>query len=772
MNLMKKHLNYKKKTNKVYSLFLLCFVAFLFLNYNNAPPAGYTGAPGESTCTACHGISGNNNLDGDIEISGIPASIQPNTTYPLTITVSNPNGISLKAGFQMIALDENNQNVGVLDNESAGSRIRSLNNGKKYFEHFPAQSYDANRTTSWTVDWTAPANGNEVTFYAAGNITDGNSSNNTSGDFIVTTNLTTTLNTSPSFSDLSISNLTNWGGTAAQGEEVFFNFDLNNTGDSVAEGEFLIEMYLSTDTNFSSNDTWAGEVPTGNIPVGTISDIPGGITVPETLSTGNYFLLIVADPNNDIEELNESNNVLASADRLTVISTLSIAANTTNPSCPEVSDGSININVNGGISPYTYTWSVPNIANGNTANGLSAGTYSVTVTDDSGSTAITSATLTDPPTINVESIDVQAISCFGENDGAIQITLSGGNGTFSINPPLENLASGTYSPTVTSGICSIVLPPITVSQPSAPLSVNIVEINQPQCNGDKGNVQITANGGTPPYNIATSDFVNLDPGNYTATITDAQACEASISFSIEAPELLSISIIEITPASCFGDPTSVELVVSGGTPPYSGFESGTYVFNEAGIYSFITSDNNGCSANANVTIDVPDALDVEIVNTTVDTGTSTGTADISVSGGTPPYQYAWTFNNELVSTQEDPTDLAAGIYNVNILDANNCFLTTSVTIEGLTNTLSSAFEQHINLFPNPTNGLATLDMALPTNEWVSIKLMDYTGKVINIYEPRLVQDQQFQLDLSDYSNGLYIVQIIVDDELIIKQLVK
>ena len=110
--------------------------------------------------------------------------------------------------------------------------------------------------------------------------------------------------------DLTVSNLTNLSSSGSAGEIVSFNFDLNNIGTITATGSYNVNTYISTDDIFSSDDVLAGEVPTGDTPVGTIADVPAAITVPD-LPDGNYFLIVVADALNQITESNEDNNIIS-----------------------------------------------------------------------------------------------------------------------------------------------------------------------------------------------------------------------------------------------------------------------------------------------------------------------------------------------------------------------------------------------------------------------------------------------------------------------------
>lgn len=97
-------------------------------------------------------------------------------------------------------------------------------------------------------------------------------------------------------------------GSGAQGAVVPYTFDLKNSGTANATGNFTIGAYLSTDGLLSANDVQVGTVPTGNTPIGTISNVAGAITVPANLAAGAYFLILKADIDNTIAEIDELNN--------------------------------------------------------------------------------------------------------------------------------------------------------------------------------------------------------------------------------------------------------------------------------------------------------------------------------------------------------------------------------------------------------------------------------------------------------------------------------
>jgi hypothetical protein len=176
--------------SKLYPVAGLIAGALLLLANSTNPPNGKTGAPGENFCTECHTPSATT-LGGFITVDGFPATIEPNQTYQLTVTNQDTSGAGVKAGFQMTILGPLNTKAGDMKNPSASSTVANAQ-GRQYFEHNPASTYPITRSVSWTVDWTAPdlAPGSVVTWYAVGNIANGNFSD--SGDKIVAANGTGT----------------------------------------------------------------------------------------------------------------------------------------------------------------------------------------------------------------------------------------------------------------------------------------------------------------------------------------------------------------------------------------------------------------------------------------------------------------------------------------------------------------------------------------------------------------------------------------------------
>ncbi len=166
---------------------ILIFAILLFSNYSANPPNGETGAPGEGTCAICH--TGNAGYQGTIELSGIPDTIAPATSYAVTVTLTATTGSPAKGGFQLVALNDANENAGTLTPASDDTGTNT-DAGRTYIEHRPAKAFSGN-TVTYNFNWESPAvTENEgITMYFVGNFANGDGSS--SNDKIITNNFST-----------------------------------------------------------------------------------------------------------------------------------------------------------------------------------------------------------------------------------------------------------------------------------------------------------------------------------------------------------------------------------------------------------------------------------------------------------------------------------------------------------------------------------------------------------------------------------------------------
>ncbi len=370
---------------------------------------------------------------------------------------------------------------------------------------------------------------------------------------------------------------------------------------------------------------------------------------------------------------------------------LVVSATSANVSCNAGTNGSIDVTVSGGTSPYTYLWNGGATTQDRT--GLAAGTYSVTVTDANGCTASTTKTITQP-TILTASSTATNVNCNGGANGTIDLTVSGGTTAYIYNwsngattQDLSGLAAGVYSVTVTDANGCTTATTQTITQP-ATLAASATSTNV-NCNGgSNGSIDVTISGGTTPYSylwnggFTTQDRTGLTAGTYTVTVTDAKGCITSITKTITQPATLTATASS-TNALCFGCANGTgSLSVAGGTTPYSyNWSNGATTQNVtglvAGTYSVTITDANSCSTVKTITITQPALFVASVVSTNVNcNGGANGTANLSVSGGTTPYTYNWSNG----ATTQNVSGLVAGTYSVLITDANGYTLTKSATI--------------------------------------------------------------------------------------------
>ena len=226
---------------------------------------------------------------------------------------------------------------------------------------------------------------------------------------------------------------------------------------------------------------------------------------------------------------------------------ITVSVSVKDVNCYGGADGSVDITVTGGTSPYTYLWS-----NGKTTQdilGLVAGSYSITVTDSKGCKEIKSGIIVNQPAAALTvSGTVTNVKCYGGKDGAIDVSVSGGTSPYSYiwntgatTQDLSGLSAGTYSVTVTDkNGCTEKLSK-TVNQPTKlDLTAVVKDVN---CYGGKdGSIDLTVAGGTSPYTYlwstgaTTQDISGLMAGTYTVTVTDNNGCTEKLSKTVNQPQ--------------------------------------------------------------------------------------------------------------------------------------------------------------------------------------------------------------------------------------------
>ncbi len=437
-----------------------------------------------------------------------------------------------------------------------------------------------------------------------------------------------------------------------------------------------------------------------------------------------------------------------------------LSSSQVNVTCPGGSNGSIDLTVSGGTPGYSYNWGAQ--GSSEDISGLSAGTYSVTVTDGSGCVGSETVVITQPTAFS-SSPTISHVSCNGLSDGSVTLNVSGGTGAYTENWSGENpsaLAAGTYPVIVTDASMCTYNTSVTINEPAAISATETV--TNVDCNsGNDGTAFLNISGGTSPYSEDWQGENNtaLSAGTYTVIITDANNCTANHMVTITEPNAISVTP-NTNDVSCNGfTDGSASLSISGGTSPYSedwGGENPNAL--SAGTYSVVITDANGCTSTESVTISEPNALAVS-GNVTHENAGNDGEVDITVSGGTPAYSYNWGAQG----TSEDLTGLAAGTYTVVVTDANGCTITDTYTVNDLLG-IGENSEIKFRVYPNPVATELNIELNgeyqfTITND-LGQKIMDGNGQ------------NESKVDLSLYTTGVYFVRVQQGNKLYTTKVIK
>ncbi|HHG84518.1 MAG TPA: T9SS type A sorting domain-containing protein, partial [Bacteroidetes bacterium] len=247
------------------------------------------------------------------------------------------------------------------------------------------------------------------------------------------------------------------------------------------------------------------------------------------------------------------------------------------------------------------------------------------------------------------------------------------------------------------------------------------------CAGDStGTATVNSSGGTPPYTYAWSSgatnqlATGLMPGGYAVTVTDSLGCVGSDSATVGSPPAILSSSASID-ARCNGDSTgSIDLTVSGGVAPYTfSWSNGSTMEDQmnlpVGTYAVSIIDSNGCTSSDTALIAEPTALTLTAVVTSLACfGDSSGSIDVTPTGGTPGYNYTW--NN--AATTQDLTNLVGGTYTIFVADSNGCSTGDIYTILEPTQLISSGVTTPDNGTNNGAIDLTTIGGTMPyTFSW-------------------------------------------------------
>ena len=390
---------------------------------------------------------------------------------------------------------------------------------------------------------------------------------------------------------------------------------------------------------------------------------------------------------------NSSGSATSNSATLT-ITNVSGSTVVTNVACNGASNGAINLTASGGAAPYTFNWGGGITTEDRT--GLSAGNYSVIITDANGCAGTVNVTVTQPSSVVSGNTVITNVSCNSGANGAINLSPTGGTAPYTFNwgsgittEDRSGLSAGAYAVVITDANGCVSVVNATVTQPQAQVSGTTVVTNVSCNGGSNGTINLTPAGGTGPYTfnwgggVTTEDRTGLTAGVYSVTITDNNGCTGTVNVSVAQPTSPVSGSTVVTNVACNGASNgAVNLTPTGGTAPYT-FNWGGGITTEdrtgltAGSYSVIVTDSKGCTGTVNVSITQPSAVSGTTVLTNVScNGGSNGAINLTPSGGTAPYTFNWGGG----ITSEDRTGLTAGAYSVTITDNNGCTGTVNVSV--------------------------------------------------------------------------------------------
>ena len=454
----------------------------------------------------------------------------------------------------------------------------------------------------------------------------------------------------------------------------------------------------------------------------------------------------------------------------TVAQPTEIAANagSTDETAPQANDGTAWAVPTGGTPPYTYAWSNGMIDS--LITGLEPGNYTITITD--------AHLCSNFQTVTVDSFACALISlvtnniCFGNCSGIIEVSLINAadpityiwdNG-FTV-PTIDSLCAGTYAVTAVDGAGCTATETFTVTQPTEIL-VNAGTTAETAPGANDGTAWVAPTGGAPPYGYNWSNggvdslVINLTPGTYSVSVTDAAGCEIIESIVVDAFACLGTIEAAYLDPSCFTScDGSASVALIGGVGPITyAWSTGDTTNNIlelcAGSYDVtITDVGQNCAANLTFDLVEPDSLFISVDQVIHVTDSTQGSIFISPVGGTPEYSFVWldAFGN-VISNTEDLVGVGPGIYYPGVVDVNGCsfFVDGIEVLDNSTVSTITLINSNVRLFPNPASEQVFIAIDDITGYHIQLRSMD--GRVIRSWQ------EEETLDVHSIPAGVYLLE--------------
>ncbi len=517
--------------------------------------------------------------------------------------------------------------------------------------------------------------------------------------------------------------------------------------------------------NGAANGTATANVSGAALPVSYLWS--NGVTTATAmnLAPGTYTVQIT-DANNCPAELSVS---------ITSPNVLLANASATNQTAVGVNNGTATALPSGGTVPYNYLWNTSN--NTQMITSLAPGSYTVTVTDGNGCTAVQTVTVNAFNCNLSGTVSASNVSCAGGNDGTATAVPTGGTlpidylwSNSSTTATATGLIAGTYTVTLTDNAGCQSTASITITQP-APLTVQTQNVQPASCpESQDGSAVVVAQGGTVPYQLSWpsgSGGQNLGVGSYLVSVADANGCSATQTVTIVSNDItLPVITCPTAPVQACADvpvqfsspPVSdncslngAQAVQTAGLPGGSVFPVGETV------QVFQITDVSGNSATCSFSVVVGPPIVITLAGTTPDVGNAgVGSIDVNVSGGSGSLSFSWEKDGQPFANTEDLTGLMAGSYILVVTDANGCSQSLpAVKIDNTVATSEPGDAAQLRIIPNPAGSSFRLEMH--GVQPIDVQILDIHGRLIRKLE---ASEWTGLVDVTQIPAGMYYLRML------------
>jgi hypothetical protein len=665
----------------------------------NVAPSGGGGAP--YSVVWSNGIMTNNN-----------PNLAPG---PYSVTVTGNNGCTNTAN---VTVANNNPAINISGSTTPNTTCSSPGNGAVNLTVTPAGSYTFNWSSGQSSEDISGLNPGSYTVTVTGSAGCTNTAsftiaNNAAVPTPNATSTTATCNQSNGSASVAPS-----GGGGAPYSVVWSNGIMTNNNPNLAPGSYSVTVTGSNGCTNTANVTVANNNPAINISGSTTPNTtcssPGNGAVNLTVTpAGSYtFNWSSGQSSEDISGLNPGSYTVTVTGSAGCTNTASFTiannaavpapnATSTTATCNQ-SNGSASVAPSGGGgAPYSVVWSNGIMTNNNP--NLAPGSYSVTVTGSNGCTNTANVTVANNnPAINISGSTTPNTTCSSPGNGAVNLTVTpAGSYTFNwssgqSSEDISGLNPGSYTVTVTSSSGCTNTASFTVSNNTNAPTVS-GSTTPSSCGLADGSIDLTVNGGVMPYSYAWSngamiqDLTSVTSGTYTVTVTGADFCNNTATFTVSNNDISFTIAGVVTPNSaCIVPNGAIDITVN---PPgaYAYQWSNSLLLEDltgiaAGSYTVTVTSGITCTASSTFTIVQTPGI---VLNCSQLSGASTpggtdGIGRVNISGGIAPYTVNWNTGvsqSGIPAGNFDITGLSAGAYEITVTDQLGCTQTCGFDID-------------------------------------------------------------------------------------------